>query len=345
MEITPAPAYRFEVLLTHGDAYPAVLFVNMAQAAAYCRQELGGHYNRTDDRAEGAAVAAGQQVRFRGPQGLRWVNGLTSPVPVGTGPALFNPGQRVYTFGTAQALCVMGRDYLGDGWYYQLRDFAEAMPERLLFASPTDPTPPEAAAAVTPAAEPLLFSLHGSQVLAGDAQGQPFWKSLPPRLFVQVKPGQPTCIVALCGACGKRYETHAYEKGPYQLGDGQRVPTMGALGEHFAGQHRAMLPAEGAAMLLGVDGSIREIRPANGKDFRLAQMYEALGCDFIDCHHPQHGKYQDYILVFDDQSKDHGRPINPLATAIWYETYPLDQYSPVDVVAGPVLLMKSRLMR
>jgi len=198
-----------------------------------------------------------------------------------------------------------------------------------------------------PAPEPLLFSLHSSQILAGNDQGQPFWKSLPPRLFVQVQPApeQPTCIVALCGACGKRYETHAYEKGPYQLGDGQRVPTMGALGEYFAGQHRAMLPAEGAAILLGVDGSIQEVRPANGKSFKLEQMYEALGCHYIDCHHPQHGKYQDYIMVFDDEGKDYGRPINPLATAIWYETYPLNQYSPVDVVAGPVLLMKSRLMK
>lgn len=197
------------------------------------------------------------------------------------------------------------------------------------------------------ATAPLLFSLHSSQVLAGDAQGQPFWKSLPPRLFVQVQPEQPekTCIVALCGTTGKRYETHAYDNGPYQLGDGQRLPTMGALGEYFAGQHRAMLPAEGAAMLLGVDGSIQEIRPANGKSFELEQMYEALGCQFVDCHHPQRGQYQDYITVFDDEGKDYGRPINPLATAIWYETYPLDHFSPVDVVAGPVLLMKSRLMK
>ena len=39
------------------------------------------------------------------------------------------------------------------------------------------------------------------------------------------------------------------------------------------------------------------------------------------------------------------KAINPLATAAWYETYPLEHYSPVDVVAGPVLLMKSSMMR
>lgn len=45
-------------------------------------------------------------------------------------------------------------------------------------------------------------------------------------------------------------------------------------------------------------------------------------------------------LGFDDEGKFKERPINPLATALWYGTYPLDQYSPVDVVAGPVLLLK-----
>ena len=197
------------------------------------------------------------------------------------------------------------------------------------------------------ASAPLLFSLHSSQVLAGDVQGQPFWKSLPPRLFVQVQPEQleKTCIVALCGTTGKRYETHAYDNGPYQLGDGQRLPTMGALGEYFDGQHRAMLPAEGAAMLLGTDGSIQEIRPSKGKSFKLEQMCEALNCNFIDVHRPQHGPYQDWIIVFDDEGKFRERPINPLATALWYESYPLDHFSPVDVVAGPVLLMKSRLMK
>lgn len=204
-------------------------------------------------------------------------------------------------------------------------------------------TPP----AATAATEPLLFSLHSSQILTGDELGQPFWKPLPPRLFVQVQAGQPnrTCIVALCGTTGKRFLTHAYEHGSFQLENGQRLATVKALGKYFAGQHQAMLPAEGAAMLLGVDGSIQEVRPVKGKTFKLEQMYAALGCDYIDVHHPQHGAYQDWILVFDDEGKFKERPINPLATALWYETYPLDRYSPVDVVAGPVLLMRSEMMR
>ncbi|GAA4366168.1 hypothetical protein GCM10023185_37120 [Hymenobacter saemangeumensis] len=166
-------------------------------------------------------------------------------------------------------------------------------------------------------------------------------------MFVQVQPGQSerTCIVALCGTTGKRFLTHAYEHGPFQLENGQRLPTVSALGEYFASQHQAMFPTEGAAMLLGVDGSIQEIRPTKGKTFQLQQMYAALRCDYIDVHRPQHGAYRDWILVFDDEGKFKERPINPLATALWYETYPLDYYSPVDVVAGPVLLMKADMMR
>jgi hypothetical protein len=199
----------------------------------------------------------------------------------------------------------------------------------------------------TRSVEPLLFSLHSSQILAGNEQGQTFWKPLPPRLFVQVQPGQPdrSCIVALCGTTSKRFLTHAYEHGPFQVASGQRLPTVAALGEYFADQHRAMFPADGAATLLGIDGSIQEIRPTKGKTFKLEQLYAALSCDYIDVHHPQHGAYQDWILVFDDEGKFKERPINPLATALWYETYPLDHYSPVDVVAGPVLLMKSYMMR
>lgn len=344
MENTHLASYQFEVLRQYGDSFPAALFATVAEAAAYCRVELSGHLNRTDDRAEAASVAAGQQVRFRGPQGLRWVKGLTHPVPAGTAPARFNPGQAVRLFGDEQPLTVAARDFVQGAWHYQFKDGSGPVAEALLFVVDNEPTPPAAAAV---AAEPLLFSLHSSQILAGDEQGQPFWKPLPPRLFVQVQAGQPdqSRIVALCGTTGKRFLTHAYEHGPFQLADGQRLASVKALGDYFARQHRAMLPAEGAAMLLGVDGSIQEVRPVKGRTFKLAQLYAALECDYIDVHHPQHGAYQDWILVFDDEGKFKERPINPLATALWYETYPLDQYSPVDVVTGPVLLMRSEMMR
>ncbi|MGI4741294.1 MAG: hypothetical protein ACRYG7_39515 [Janthinobacterium lividum] len=196
--------------------------------------------------------------------------------------------------------------------------------------------------AQVPPLVPLLFSLHTTELVQSAESNFP----LPPRLFLRTAPTSPAQIVALCGTTGRSFVTTTYDAGPYRLADGQQYPTRQALANFFQCQHARMLPAEGAAMLLGVDGSLQEIRPDKGrKSFKLPQLYAALAADYVDIHCPQHGPYEGYILVFDDEGKHRQRPINPLATALWFETYPLDQYAPVDVVAGPVLLMKSNLMR
>ncbi|MCB2380393.1 hypothetical protein LGH70_22565 [Hymenobacter sp. BT635] len=191
-------------------------------------------------------------------------------------------------------------------------------------------------------ATPLLFSLHNTELVKPARAGFP----LPPRLFLRIAAGQPSSIVALCGTTGQLFPTTTYDRGPFQVVGGDKYATRQALGDYFLSQHAGMLPAEGAAMLLGVDGSLREVRPERGrKTFGLAQLCAALEATYIDVHCPQHGPYEGYLLVFDDEGKNRRRPINPLATAAWYETYPLEHYSPVDVVAGPVLLMQSRMMR
>ena len=190
--------------------------------------------------------------------------------------------------------------------------------------------------------ETLLFSLHHAQLVKPEGANFP----LPPRLFLQTRPDAAARIVALCGTTGQRFATTTYDRGPYQLASGAAFATRQALGAYFQQQHAAMCPAEGAATLLGLDGSLREIRPERGrKTFSGAQLRQALDAQYIDVHCPQHGPYEGYMLVFDDEGKNHQRPINPLATAAWFETYPLDRYSPVDVVAGPVLLLKSNLLR
>jgi len=192
------------------------------------------------------------------------------------------------------------------------------------------------------AATHLLFSLHSTELVKSAGANFP----LPPRLFLRAAPGQPAAIVALCGTTGQLFPTTTYDRGPYQVAGGSEYATRQALGAYFQSQHAGMLPADGAATLLGVDGSIAELRPEKGrKTFGLPQLCAALQANYIDVHCPQHGPYEGYILVFDDEGKDRRRPINPLATAAWYETYPLEHYSPVDVVAGSVLLMKSRMMR
>jgi hypothetical protein len=193
-----------------------------------------------------------------------------------------------------------------------------------------------------PAAHPLLFSLHNTELVKPHGPNFP----LPPRLFLRTSPGRPTLIVALCGTTGQLFPTTTYDGGPFQVVGGSAYATRQALGAYFLTQHAGLLPADGAATLLGVDGSLREVRTERGrKTFGLAQLCATLEARYIDVHCPQHGPYEGYILVFDDEGKDRRRPINPLATAAWYETYPLEHYAPVDVVAGPVLLMKSNLMR
>jgi hypothetical protein len=192
------------------------------------------------------------------------------------------------------------------------------------------------------APKPLLFSLHNTELVKPLGANFP----LPPRLFLYTQPGGPTRIVALCGTTGKLFPTTTYDRDPLQVVGGQEYASRETLGEYFQAQHAAILPAKGAATLLAVEGSVREVRPEKGrKTFGLTQLCAALEANYIDVHCPQHGPYEGYMLVFDDEGKDRRRPINPLATAAWFETYPLDQYLPVDVVAGPVLLMQSSMMR
>jgi hypothetical protein len=354
-----APAYQFEVTSTHGDATPAAFFVTLAEATAYCRELLGGFTNRSDDRAEQAdLVPNGDRVRFRGPQGVRWVKFLTNAVPVGTAAPRFNPGQPVRVFGVERLLYVQARYFAFGTWQYTFQSFTGIYPEALVFAPHIEPTPPRPAgpaALVSPEPEPeqpepqpLLFSLHSTK-LASEAQGQPGWRwrELPPRLFLKVRTTRPASarIAALCGTTGHLFTTPAYNAGPFKLESGQELATVQELGSYFVGQFAAMMPADGAAMLLETDGTLREIRPEKGKSFKRKQLCYAIGCEWIEVIAPQHGPYQGYIMVIDEGGKHAQRAINPLATAIWYETYPLADYSPVDVVVGPVLLMKSELLK
>lgn len=348
-----ATAYQFEVTRSHGDAAPTAFFVTLAEATAYCRAELGGFTNRSDDQAELTPMRGSQQVRFRGPHGLRWVEHLCPVVPMGTTAPRFNPGQAVRLFGVERRLYVQSRSFADGTWQYQFQGFTGIYPEALVFGPNTEPTPPATPAALAlPEPEPerptLLFSLHSTKLGSeADEQGQRTWRELPPRLFLRVKPEQPrlTRIAALCGTTGRLFPTSAYDFGPFRLESGREFATVQRLADYFAAQHEGMMPAVGAAMLLTTDGSTREIRPTNGKSFELSQLYEALSCDYVDVIAPQHGPYQGYIMVIDDEGKFRERPINPLATAAWYQTYPLADYSPVDVVAGPVLLMKSALFK
>ncbi|RZK98940.1 MAG: hypothetical protein EOO62_25530 [Hymenobacter sp.] len=155
---------------------------------------------------------------------------------------------------------------------------------------------------------PLLFGLHTTE-LVRPADGN---FSLPPRLFLRTAPTSPAQIVALCGTTGQRFVTTTYDAGPYCLADGQQYPTRQALADFFQRQYARMLPAEDAAMLLGVDGSLQEIRPDKGrKSFKLPQLYALLTADYVDVHCPQHGPYEAISWYLMTRAKTASGPSTP----------------------------------
>lgn len=366
-----APVYQYEVTSNLGSAAPAAFFLTLTEATDYCRDLLGGFINRTDDQRESAPIAPGQQVRFRGPQGLRWVKALTEGIPAGTPGPRFNPGQAVRIFGVEHLLYVQAHQYdKGQGWTYQFLSFLGFYVEALLFHPHQEPTPPRlptAPAAQQPApadeddeprSKPLLFSLHNVEQFRIDAEERPYWGGFPVDVFLCVPAGHAhqARIVTRCVHSGRLGSTmgRGYELGPYQFQpeadqqpgrEGRRYAKPGELAAYLQAQHQALVPAAGAGTLLRLDGSTQELRPVNGKSFEGSELRRALGCRYIDAHRFNHGPYAGYILVLDDEGKFSERAINALATALWYQTYPLGQYSPVDVVAGPVVLMKSALLK
>lgn len=111
-------------------------------------------------------------------------------------------------------------------------------------------------------------------------------------------------------------------------------------------QRAALVPAEGAATVIALDGSLSEIRPAKGrKSFKFEQLRPLIGAATLDIHRFGHGPLAGYILVLDDDGKSNGCALNKLATACWFDTYPPAYYSPIDIAVGTVVLMRTELIR
>jgi|GEM_PF-5169019 len=72
--------------------------------------------------------------------------------------------------------------------------------------------------------------------------------------------------------------------------------TVQELGAYLFAQRAALVPAEGAATVLGVDGSLTEIRPDKGrKSFRFEQLRTLIGADTLDIHNFDHGPLAGYM--------------------------------------------------
>lgn len=55
----------------------------------------------------------------------------------------------------------------------------------------------------------------------------------------------------------------------------------------------------GPDTMLMVDGTSREVVPENGKNYKLQELYNMLGCSMIEVVYPQ--TKQDYILICDEE--------------------------------------------
>lgn len=85
--------------------------------------------------------------------------------------------------------------------------------------------------------------------------------------------------------------------------------------------------------LLTVDGSTIQIRPENGSDFQLEQLYSVLGCDCIEVVRLR----DNMILIIDEEGKLVDKRINHKATALYN--------NPDDVIVGDALLCQSDMVK
>ena len=65
------------------------------------------------------------------------------------------------------------------------------------------------------------------------------------------------------------------------------------------------------AFLIKTDGTVTDIEPKNGKNFKLEELYELIGCQLIQtCPAQEKGK----ILIFDEEGLYMEKPLNQEAT-------------------------------
>ena len=94
------------------------------------------------------------------------------------------------------------------------------------------------------------------------------------------------------------------------------------------------------ALLLRADGTQEPVMPANGKDFKLAEL-QKLVYGYVEVVNMP----GELILVVNDDGK--GRlPPNAQASAVWYDAYKDEDVDFAgDYIAGDAILMPSTMMK
>lgn len=87
------------------------------------------------------------------------------------------------------------------------------------------------------------------------------------------------------------------------------------------------------AYVIKTDGTIVEVKPKNGRDFQLKEMYELIGCDCIELVYPNPTQ----VMVVDEEGWLRDNPIvNKKASAI---------YGVPEAIVGNVLVCKKRMIK
>lgn len=90
------------------------------------------------------------------------------------------------------------------------------------------------------------------------------------------------------------------------------------------------------ALWIKTDGEVKEVRPENGRDFTLEEMYKYTGCTCVDILNLPSGR----AMIVDDNGKNEGRKYNENASQIFREEYPIEKY-PMNndqTIVGDVLV-------
>jgi Domain of unknown function (DUF3846) len=86
------------------------------------------------------------------------------------------------------------------------------------------------------------------------------------------------------------------------------------------------------ATLIKVDGTEAELRPRNGRDFRLQELYAALGCTTVEPIYLDDGR----VMLTDEDGLLMGRPVNRQATEIVGPK--VDMITAAGAIVGDVLI-------
>ncbi len=95
------------------------------------------------------------------------------------------------------------------------------------------------------------------------------------------------------------------------------------------------------ALLVRPDRSIESVRPENGKDFKLKELYKLIGCDSIEVvYYDKLIGGKEYIIIIDEEGKFKILPINYIVTSFWGKPQHLQDF----IVGNAIICPKEMLL-